>query len=1126
MFTIAIFTTFAHLTFKTAEANYNLVTSKQLTFPMAKRINFQSPFYAASEFPFNDGILKGHLQKESDAVKNLLSIYKIPQLTLDTVRAYTEDYIQAIQECKGGVKIETFLKEYGLDNHEGVILMSLAEALLRIPDDETAERFLKDKLHTGNWALHAGHSETFWVNFSTWGLVLTGKLLDSNPKEGRMAWLSEQVQNLLRKMGEPLVLTAVRQAMLVIGQQFVSGQTIHSALEHGLQEREHGYSHSFDMLGEAAVTQQDVGRYIGAYSHAIDAIAEHNKQLTNQPHDGNENSTAQTSQPSSKNNSPIPSSISIKLSALHPRFEIRQKHGLEQLKDNLLGLLNLAYEKDVPVTIDAEESWRLEPTLMIFAQVIGTEPFRHWGKLGIAVQTYQKSALGVLEWLSALSKTIHCLIPVRLVKGAYWDSEIKRAQQLGLKEYPVFTSKAHTDLSYLACVHTLMKTKHFLYPQFATHNAHTVASIITLAQEYHYSHFEFQRLHGMGQALYDHLLENTDNINCRIYAPVGEYTRLLPYLVRRLLENGASTSFVRLVNQNVDVNYLAEEPVLTIKNADKLRNPYIPLPSKLFSPVRKNSQGINLESSQELRLLKKGVEPFLNKQWNLHDIDEPGNTAENQNTDTNGSSKINDSIDSVTLASPADSSDIIGSFTPSTRNDCHQAFDTALAAFSQWKKVNADDRADYLLQVANLYEENRHELIALAMREAGKTIANAYAEIREAVDFCRYYAQQARQQLSEGTQLKGVTGEQNTLTLEGRGPVLCISPWNFPLAIFTGQIAAALAAGNTVIAKPSTLTPLIAHRAVELFHQVGVPKDALQFLPAAASTVDSSILNESKLAAVMFTGSTVAATTINRKLALRNGPIIPFIAETGGQNAMIVDSSALPEQVVKDVVASAFDSTGQRCSALRVLYIQEDIKETIVELLVGYMKELGVASPCHWHSDVGPVITHKAQVELNSHIERFRLKNQVIYQTPLATHCSNGSFVSPTVIEIEHINELFDEVFGPVLHVISFAADAIDDVIQQINGTGFGLTLGIHSRISGFCQYISDNTQVGNIYVNRNMVGATVGVQPFGGQGLSGTGPKAGGPHYLLRLVTEKSLSINTAAIGGDTQLLSDEHYN
>ncbi len=1136
-------TLFAHLTLKTAEANYNLVNSKQLIPSMAKLLNFQSPFYAASEFPFNDGILKGHLQKESDAVKNLLSIYKIPQLTLDTVRAYTEDYIQAIQESKGGVKIETFLKEYGLDNHEGVILMSLAEALLRIPDDETAERFLKDKLHTGNWALHAGHSETFWVNFSTWGLVLTGKLLDNNPKGGRMAWLSGQVQSLLRKMGEPLILTAVRQAMLVIGQQFVAGQTIHSALEHGEQERKQGYSHSFDMLGEAAVTQHDVGCYIGAYSHAIDAISEHNKQLANQLNSDNENSATQTSQTQSqsnsqsKNNSPVPSSISIKLSALHPRFEIRQKHGLEQLKDNLLGLLTLAYEKDVPVTIDAEESWRLEPTLMIFAQIIGTEPFRHWGKLGIAVQTYQKSALGVLEWLSALSKTIHCLIPVRLVKGAYWDSEIKRAQQLGLKEYPVYTSKAHTDLSYLACVHTLMKTKHFLYPQFATHNAHTVASIITLAQEYHYSHFEFQRLHGMGQALHDHVLKNTDNINCRIYAPVGEYTRLLPYLVRRLLENGASTSFVRLVNQNVDISYLAEEPVLTIRNTDKLRNPYIPLPAKLFSPVRKNSQGINLESSQELRLLKKGVEPFLNKQWNIQDVGKQNNTTENKNTDKQ-KNNIGDSIDSaisdniskninsVTLTSPADTSDIIGSFIPATRNDCHQAFDTALAAFKQWKKVSADDRADYLLQVANLYEENSHELMALAMREAGKTIANANAEIRESVDFCRYYAQQARQQLSEETLLKGVTGERNTFTLEGRGPVLCISPWNFPLAIFTGQIAAALAAGNTVIAKPSTLTPLIAHRAVELFHQVGVPKDVLQFLPAAANNVDSSILNESKLAAVMFTGSTAAATTINRKLSLRNGPIIPFIAETGGQNAMIVDSSALPEQVVKDVVASAFDSAGQRCSALRVLYIQEDIKETIIELLVGYMKELGVASPCHWHSDVGPVITHRAQVELNTHIERFRHKNRVIYQTPLATHCSNGHFVSPTVIEIEHINELFDEVFGPILHIISYAADAVDDVIQQINGTGFGLTLGIHSRISGFCQYISDNTQVGNIYVNRNMVGATVGVQPFGGQGLSGTGPKAGGPHYLLRLVTEKSLSINTAAIGGDTQLLSDDHYN
>jgi len=1077
---------------------------------MAKLLNFQPSFYAASEFPFNDGILKGHLQKESDAVKTLLSTYNLPQPTVDTIRAYSEDYIQAIQKAQGGASVETFLKEYGLDNHEGVVLMSLAEALLRIPDDTTAERFLKDKLHTGNWALHAGHSDTFWVNFSTWGLVLTGKLLDNNPVEGRVAWLAKQMQNLLLKMGEPLILSAIRQAMLVIGQQFVAGQTVQAALEQSNDERTTGYSHSIDMLGEAAVTQKDVGRYIGAYSHAIDAIAEYNATLNEQ---------AEQQAPSQRTKTP--SSVSIKLSALHPRFELRQTKALEQLKDNLLGLLTQAYEKDVPITIDAEESWRLEPTLMIFAEIIGTEPFRHWGKLGIAVQSYQKSALGIIEWLSALSKTIHCLIPVRLVKGAYWDSEIKRAQQLGLSEYPVYTLKSHTDLSYLACVHTLMKTKHFLYPQFATHNAHTVASIMALSEEYHYKQFEFQRLHGMGQALYDHVLANTDNIHCRIYAPVGEYNRLLPYLVRRLLENGASTSFVRLINQNVDINYLAEEPTLTIKNTDKLSNPSIPLPIKLYSPLRKNSKGINLESSQELRALKNNLTPFLKKQWLLNQDAEQTNTA-TESTENKTTAETTD--DQSIIISPADTEDIIGSFVPSTRYDCHRAFDIALAAFAEWKHVGADDRADFLLQVANLYEENSHELIALAMREAGKTIANANAEIREAVDFCRYYAQQARQQLSEETLLKGITGERNSLSLAGRGPVLCISPWNFPLAIFTGQIAAALASGNTVIAKPSTLTPLIARRAVELFHEVGIPKNVLQFLPAPATHIDSTILNEAKLAAVMFTGSTAAATSINRKLALRDGPIIPFVAETGGQNAMIVDSSALPEQVVKDVIASAFDSAGQRCSALRVLYVQDDIKETIIELLVGYMEELQVDSPCNWHSDVGPVITHRAQAELNNHIERFRLSEQIIYQAPLSEGCSSGYYVAPTLIEISHINELFDEVFGPILHIVGFAADAIDDIIQQINGTGFGLTLGIHSRISGFCQYISDNVNVGNIYVNRNMVGATVGVQPFGGQGLSGTGPKAGGPHYLLRLVSEKSLSINTAAIGGDTQLLSDEH--
>ncbi len=1036
----------------------------------------KAPTSMGLEFPLSDDILNHYLRNEEEQVQELLLGYTLETKTREQIRAYARDLLNAIRNAKPGMRVETLLKEYGLDNKEGVILMCLAEALLRIPDHDTAERFLRDRLNQGNWAEHLGHSDSLWVNASTWGLLLTGKLLHEDPQQSKS--LKESLRHLLKRLGEPLALSAIRQSMTVVGQQFVAGETIAQAVQHARREAEKGYFHSFDMLGEAAMTTQDVRRYQDAYASAITDIA---TQFEGRLNAG---------------------SLSIKLSALHPRFELRQSQAMDALHNTLMELLLLAQEKDVAVTLDAEESWRLEPALMTFARAAGHNKIRHWGKLGLAVQTYQKRAPKVLQWLMDVSRSLHCQIPVRIVKGAYWDTEIKQTQQNGLEEYPVFTLKSHTDLCYLSCVQLLLEDRHFLFPQFATHNAHTVASIITLTEEKGYKQFEFQRLHGMGEALYDHVLSTFDDARCRVYAPVGSFQDLLPYLVRRLLENGANTSFVRQIQvAQSDGSWLIEEPMDSIKALERLRNPKIPLPRRVFYPERRNSRGLNLESLRTLQQLAKDMKPLLDMRWDLQsEHDKPEQRRD--------------------VMSPTNPQEKVGSFVLANRQDCLHAFDRSRTAYTHWRTTDVDERATLLEETALLFEQHYEELMMLAMREAGKTLNNALAEVREAVDFLRYYANQARS-LFEPMKLPSVTGEDNQLRLEGKGPVLCISPWNFPLAIFTGQVAAALAAGNTVIAKPSTLTPLIAARAIALFHQAGIPDDVLQLLTASGKTVEDSILQESALRAVMFTGSTSAAAHINRQIANRNGPIISLIAETGGQNAMIVDSSALVEQVTRDIAQSAFDSAGQRCSALRVLFVQEDIKERVLTTLIGYLSTFTIGDPLDWETDIGPVIDAKARADLLLHIERFQQKGRVLYQgTPPQLP---GHFVPPTIIELHELNELLDEVFGPILHVITFKADAVDELIDQINHTGFGLTLGVHSRIQGFCEQIARQAQVGNVYINRNMIGATVGSQPFGGQDLSGTGPKAGGPHYLLRLANEKTVSVNTAAIGGNTQLLAED---
>ncbi|WP_158643492.1 bifunctional proline dehydrogenase/L-glutamate gamma-semialdehyde dehydrogenase PutA [Ketobacter alkanivorans] len=1033
----------------------------------------KAPSSMGLEFPLPDNLLTHYLRSEEDAVQELLMGYTLDAPSKDRIKAQASELLVAIRNAKPGIRVETLLKEYGLDNKEGVTLMCLAEALLRIPDQDTAERFLQDRLQQGNWAEHLGHSDARWVNASTWGLLISGKLFTKEDMPGN--WLSDSFKSLIRRMGEPLALSAVRQAMMVIGQQFVAGETIEDALQRSQQESEKGYFHSYDMLGEAAMSMADVERYMDSYEGAITCLSE--KLETRKDHGG----------------------ISIKLSALHPRFELRQGKSLDQLYQRLMELLLLAQERDIAVTIDAEETWRLEPSLMLFARAIGHNRLRSWGKLGIAVQAYQKRAPALIQWLMDVSKTQHCQIPVRLVKGAYWDTEIKQAQQLGLEEYPVFTQKDHSDLCFLYCAQTLLSNKHFLYPQFATHNAHTVASVITLAQQSKVGSYEFQRLHGMGESLYDHLINSYDDVRCRIYAPVGRFQELLPYLVRRLLENGANTSFVRQIQlAQSDGSWLIEEPSANIQAMERLRNPRIPLPRRIFQPERKNSQGINLDSLKALQNLSKSMQEQLKKPPVLGTEDEKR----------------------TPVYSPSHPQEIIGSYKKAGRQDCHHAFDASRAAWKKWRVTDVEERASLLEATANLYEEHYAELMLITMQEAGKTLSNALAEVREAVDFLRYYANQARH-LFEPTRLPSVTGEENSLSLEGKGPVLCISPWNFPLAIFTGQISAALAAGNTVIAKPSTLTPLIAKRAIELFHEAGFPKDVVQAVIAPGKLVEDTILKESALRAVMFTGSAAAAKQINRQIAERDGPIIPLIAETGGQNAMIVDSSALTEQVVRDIVQSAFDSAGQRCSALRVLFIQEDVKEKTLNTLKGYLDTFTLGDPLDWETDIGPVIDSASQSELMLHIERFRQKDRLLYEGQLPE--LEGHFVPPTIIELDDLNELHEEVFGPVLHVIGFHSDKVEEVLNQINNTGFGLTLGVHSRINQFCETVAKRAQVGNVYINRNMIGATVGSQPFGGQDLSGTGPKAGGPHYLLRLANEKTISINTAAVGGNTKLLTDD---
>ncbi|SDM01908.1 L-proline dehydrogenase /delta-1-pyrroline-5-carboxylate dehydrogenase [Modicisalibacter muralis] len=1007
------------------------------------------------------------------------------------VAAKTAELVREVRDMDTAVdSIDELLQQYSLDTHEGLMLMCLAEAMLRIPDKATADALIEDKLGPADWKSHLGQSESWFVNASTWGLLMTGRVVQMDkPQDGKPASF---INKLTNRMGEPVIRSAMYQAMKIMGKQFVLGRTVDEALKRSKPLFDKGYTYSYDMLGEAARTRDDAGRYFDDYAHAIERVGATSKALDDK--------------------TPAPS-ISIKLSALHPRYEFgRRSQVLIELVDSVKQLTALARERNVAITIDAEEVDRLELSLEVFRAVYESDVCRGWGHFGLVVQAYSMRALPALHYITRLADIQGDEIPVRLVKGAYWDTEIKESQQLGVDGYPVFTRKANTDVAYLVCAYFLLSenTRSRIFPQFATHNAHTISAILEIANDVNRP-FEFQRLHGMGEALYDAALKRApQGTYCRIYAPVGAHKDLLPYLVRRLLENGANSSFVhQLVDPKVPVESLCVHPVETLRQYKSYTNAGIPLPKDIYGSTRRNSQGVNLNIDSQYQPLIDAMAQFMDKEHHVGPLlafevsDEPANRHEVRN--------------------PYDTRQLVGSVQWTTREQAEKAVDAAWAAFPRWEATPVEERALILERFAELMESHMAELMTLCSREGGKLLTDGVDEIREAVDFCRYYANRARELFGEATTLPGPTGESNQLMMGGKGVFATISPWNFPVAIFCGQMVAAAVSGNSVLAKPAEQTSLVAHRVVELLYEAGMPRDVVQLLPGDGPTVGSVLSSDPRITGVAFTGSTDTAQVINRALAAREGAALPaLIAETGGLNAMIVDSTALPEQVVADVISSSFQSAGQRCSALRVLFLQDDVADRVIEILKGAMAELSVGDPRDLGTDVGPVIDDEARQNLQAHIDKLKGEGRLIGETVLdPAQTAHGTFIAPTAFEIDGIDALQSEQFGPILHIVRFKAAEIDRIIDTINAKQYGLTFGVHSRNESFADAIARKIRMGNVYVNRNIIGAVVGVQPFGGQGLSGTGPKAGGPHYLLRFATEKTLTINTAALGGNASLLA-----
>lgn len=1033
---------------------------------------------------------KHYRQDETLCVEELLQQVQIPTPLLDKIQTKAATLVKKVRERRLSQSgLDAFMFQYDLSSDEGIALMCLAESLLRIPDKETVDKLIRDKLVGGDWRSHLGKSQSFFVNAATWALMLTGKVISTPPKrfrEHQETTLTSVLKRLASKGGEPIVRRAVKQAMKILGRQFVMGRTIRGALKRAVEKEKMGYRYSYDMLGEAAFTKEDAQKYLQSYQKAIVAVSEASQKRG--PIDG--------------------PGISVKLSALHPRFVMtKRKRLFDELLPVLKTLILQAKEANIGLTIDAEEAHTLSLNLDLIENIITSGILGDWKGFGLAVQAYQKRAPYVLDRLIALAREQKQPLMIRLVKGAYWDTEIKLAQVQGLSGYPVFTRKIATDVNYLFCAKKLLDATDVIYSQFATHNAMTLATIMAFAKEKQVTHYEFQCLHGMGDALYDQIVNDTsEKMPCRIYAPVGSHEELLAYLVRRLLENGANTSFVnRIIDEKLPIEEMVADPVQKLAALEQKPHPKIPLPKDIFTPERENSQGLDLSSPSAFLPVLQEVARLSSKQYQAQP------TAQT----------LKNGLEKVQRFSPIQRQHLLGAVTLATKEVTENTLNNAHKAFSRWRHVDAIARAKMLIKMADLLQSQVAEFYSLLIHEGGKTMDDAVSEVREAIDFCHYYAERAVKEFARPKVLVGPTGEDNQLSLHGRGIIACISPWNFPLAIFLGQVSACLAAGNCVIAKPASQTVLIASKAISLLHEAGFPSEVVQLLPGSGAMVGNALVADERIKGVLFTGSTETARGINQKLAARNGSIVPFIAETGGQNVMIVDSSALPEQVTQDVITSAFRSAGQRCSALRVLFLQEDIAEKVLNMLQGAMAELKVGDPREISTDVGPVIDEAAKAQLHAHAVKMKEKAQLRFEVPLTPECMDGSFFAPRLFEIASLDMLTEEVFGPILHVVRFKNDALDEVIAQINRTGYGLTLGIHSRIDETIDYIISQVSVGNIYVNRNMIGAVVGVQPFGGEGLSGTGPKAGGPYYLPRLATERTISVNTTASGGNTSLMS-----
>ncbi|WP_442968206.1 trifunctional transcriptional regulator/proline dehydrogenase/L-glutamate gamma-semialdehyde dehydrogenase [Pseudorhodoferax sp.] len=1050
---------------------------------------------APAPTPLRAAITAAWRRPEPEAVAALLPAARQPHAAAQAAQALARRLAQGLRDRpnaggRAGL-VQNLLQQYALSSQEGVALMCLAEALLRIPDAATRDALIRDKIAEGQWQSHLGQSASVFVNAATWGLLLTGKLVATHSERG----LSTLLTRLLARGGEPLIRKSVDLALRMMGEQFVAGETIAEALQHARSWEREGFRYSYDMLGEAALTAHDAERYRQAYAEAIDAIgtAAAGRGVLEGP------------------------GISIKLSALHPRYQRAQRgRVLAELYPVLRDLALQARGYDIGLNIDAEEADRLELSLDLLERLCHEPGLSGWNGIGFVVQAYQKRCPHVIDFIVDLARRSGHRLMVRLVKGAYWDSEIKRAQEGGLADYPVYTRKVHTDLAYLACARRLLAAPDAVYPQFATHNAHTLAAIVQMADpaRWQRGQYEFQCLHGMGEPLYQQVVEPLKR-PCRIYAPVGTHETLLAYLVRRLLENGANTSFVhRIADAEVPLDDLVEDPVATVERAAAaegqagLPHPAIALPPQLYGADRRNALGLDLASDDQLRALQAVLADSAAQTWQAAPL-----LAEEL---------AGPDAATAPVRNPADHGDTVGQVRAAQPAEIEAAVAWAAGHAPAWAAVPPAERAARLEHAAGLLEAHMPVLLGLLMREAGKTAANGVAEVREAVDFLRYYAAQARRDL-------GDLGHQPL------GSVVCISPWNFPLAIFTGQVAAALAAGNTVLAKPAEQTPLVAAEAVRLLWQAGLPRAAVQLLPGPGETVGAALVADARVQGVLFTGSTEVARLLQRQLAQRlnaDGAPVPLIAETGGQNAMVVDSSALAEQVVADAVASAFDSAGQRCSALRVLCLQDDVAERTLQMLQGAMAELQLGNPGQLAVDVGPVIDEEARSGIERHVAAMQARGRRVHRLArgAAEATARGSFVVPTLIEIDSLAELQREVFGPVLHVLRWRQGGLDALLAQVNATGYGLTLGLHTRIDETIAQVAGQAHAGNIYVNRNIVGAVVGVQPFGGEGLSGTGPKAGGPLYLYRLLRTAPADPLVRAMGGpapaaDAELLALQQW-